>query len=64
MLIKKNTFVVCKNWITDWVTQFHQPIFINSRPNQNSERSELNRPNKTGLDLSLFGGRLKRSRIT
>ncbi|PKK60324.1 hypothetical protein RhiirC2_793486 [Rhizophagus irregularis] len=31
--------------VNDQVTQFHQPIIISSKPDQNSERSELNRPN-------------------
>jgi len=37
--------VVRKNRIADRVTHSLQPISIDSKPDQKSERSELNRPN-------------------
>ena len=41
---KNHFFLVRKVRVTDWVTQFCQPIFINSKPDQKPERSEMNRP--------------------
>src|SRR5205823_14717235 len=38
---------VLKVRVVDQVTQFHQPIIINSKPDQKSEQSEMNRPNET-----------------
>ena len=41
-------FFVRKVWVVDQVTQFHQPISINSKPDQKSEQSEMNRPTESG----------------
>jgi hypothetical protein len=42
-------FVERKNRIIERVTQFCQPICINSKPDQKSGRSELNRPSDTAF---------------